>query len=128
MVAVTPRKSGNMIIVSNKFTSWLLGKRYAAMCLVPFLLVAPGVDLTTDAVTLNHEKIHARQQIEMVWLFFFLWYFLEYLVRFILYRSHVRAYLNLSHEREAYAHAADLGYLETRRPFAWFRFLFHPSV
>ncbi len=117
-----------MIIVRNRFSSWILGKRYGAMCLVPFLLVAPGVDLTLEGETMNHERIHARQQLEMGWIFFFIWYLVEYLVRLMACKSHGRAYLNLSHEREAYAHAGDPGYLTHRRPYAWLNYLFiHPE-
>ncbi len=109
-----------MIIVRNTLSSFILGKHYAAMCLHPFLLVNREFDIARFPETLNHERIHARQQIEMLWIFFFLWYLTEYLVRLLMYRSHHQAYMNLSHEREAYLHAGDPGYLKKRRPFAWF--------
>lgn len=112
-----------MIIIQNNITSFILGKHYAAMCLHPFLLVNKAFDIVNFPETLNHERIHARQQIEMLWVFFFLWYVTEYLVRLLICRSHRKAYLSLSHEREAYHHAGDPGYLLTRRPFAWFTYL-----
>lgn len=112
-----------MIIVQNRLSSFLLGRTYAAMCFLPFLFVNRGIDIREIPESLNHERIHARQQIEMVWLFFFIWYCAEYLVRLLIYRSHRMAYLNLSHEREAYDNASDPDYLIHRRPYAWVKYL-----
>lgn len=117
-----------MIIIQNRFSSWMLGSRYAAMCLSPFLLVARGFDISENAATLNHERIHARQQLEMLWFFFFAWYLSEYLIRIVLYRSHMKAYLHLAHEREAYAHAGDPDYLHRRRPYAWVWYIFNQET
>ena len=93
------------------------------MFLYPFLLLNRNFDISRFPETINHERIHARQQIEMLWIFFFLWYGTEYLFRFLLYRSHKKAYLNLSHEREAYRNAGNPEYLRSRKLFAWFKFL-----
>jgi len=112
-----------MIIIQNKISSFLLGEHYAAMCFLPFLFVNNGYDVNKMPVFLNHERIHARQQTEMLWLFFFLWYVAEYLVRLFFYRSHRKAYMNLSQEREARYNAGDLNYLKTRRPFAWVKYI-----
>ncbi len=112
-----------MIIVQNKFTSFILGKNYSAMCLSPFLFVNRGYDIKEQPETLNHEKIHARQQVEMLWIFFFLWYIAEYLVRLLKYHSHHLAYRNLAHEREAYANSGNDGYLPERKPYSWIRYL-----
>ena len=71
-------------------------------------------------VFVNHEKIHLRQQLEMLILPFFIWYFLEYLVRLVQYKNKDLAYRNISFEREAYANETDLDYLKNR---SFFRFL-----
>lgn len=63
---------------------------------------------------MNHEKIHLRQQAEMLILLFFLWYAIEYLLRLAKYREHDKAYRNISFEREAYAHEHDDNYLKNR--------------
>lgn len=94
------------------------------MCMAPFLFLASGIDLARNHTLLNHEKIHFRQQIELAWIPFFIWYVVEYLIRLIITRSHTRAYLNISFEREAYAHAGDPGYLSSGKPYSWFRYLF----
>jgi len=112
-----------MIIVQNRFSSFLLGKNYTALCFIPFLFVARGFDIRKIPVTLNHERIHARQQGEMLWIFFFIWYFIEYLVRLLIYRSHNRAYRNISFEREAYENAGNPDYLKKRKIYSWVKYL-----
>lgn len=112
-----------MIIIRNKWTSLLLGKSYLAMCLHPFLLVRLGYDIRTMPQSLNHEQIHARQQMEMLWVLFFLWYTAEYLVRLTLTLSHGKAYRSISFEQEAYHHQGDPDYLTFRKRFSWFKYL-----
>lgn len=69
---------------------------------------------------LNHEKIHSKQIIEMLWVFFYFFYFVEWLIRLLQYRNRLAAYYNISFEREAYSNDKDLDYLENRR---WYAFL-----
>lgn len=104
-----------MIIVSKL----LVRKGFMGMTLWPFIIVREKAHCDRP-VFLNHERIHLRQQIEMLVIFFYLWYGLEYLVRLLQYKKRFEAYKNLSFEREAYAHEKDPQYLN-RRPF-W-RFL-----
>ena len=68
-----------------------------------------------DAVLINHEKIHHRQQLELLILPFFLLYFLNYLINLIKYRNHFKAYKEIVFEREAFAMDADLQYLQKRK-------------
>jgi hypothetical protein len=112
-----------MIIVRNKLTGFLLPGRFPAMCIWPFLLIRPVTNLPEISVILRHERIHARQQLEMVWLFFFLWYITEFLIRFLVLRDRMKAYPRLAHEREAYKHDNDPDYLKKRKPYAWIRYL-----
>jgi hypothetical protein len=72
---------------------------------------------------LNHELIHSRQQAEMLWVFFYLWYALEWFFRLVQYRSTTRAYYNISFEREAYANEKDLLYRRRRGFWAWISYL-----
>ncbi|GAB4037522.1 hypothetical protein [Spirosoma gilvum] len=93
--------------------------RADGMALFPFILVKqpnPGPTL------INHERIHLRQQVELGILPFYLWYFLEYLIRRFQYRDHYTAYRNISFEREAFSNDHNLNYLQVR-PF-W-RFWFY---
>lgn len=67
-----------------------------------------------NEVFLNHEKIHIRQQLELLVFPFYIWYGLEYLVRLIQYRDRQKAYYNISFECEAYKNEKDLYYLQQR--------------
>jgi hypothetical protein len=51
---------------------------------------------------------------------FFIWYFMEYLVRLVQYKNADLAYRNISFEREAYANEENLTYLKSR---SFLRFL-----
>lgn len=99
-----------------------LPRGVSAMAMYPFILINRR-DLGTDAVLLNHEKIHLRQQIELLVLPFYIWYLLEYIVRLLQYRSHHEAYLNISFEREAYTNEKDLYYLKQRSFVSWLKYL-----
>jgi len=72
---------------------------------------------------LNHEKIHSRQIVEMLWVFFYLFYFIEWLIRLVQFRSPMQAYYNISFEREAYRNDRNLNYLSHRRWYSSFRYL-----
>lgn len=101
-----------MRIIYNK---WLpVGKRYYAINLFGVLFAKGPV----DAVMLNHEGIHTAQMRELGYIFFYILYVLEWLVRLVIYRDSFKAYRNISFEREAYAHERDLGYLKVRSRFA----------
>lgn len=64
---------------------------------------------------LNHEKIHLQQQKEMLWVFFFIWYFIEFALKLLIYRKLMIAYRNLSFEREAYQNESDINYFNKRK-------------
>ena len=70
--------------------------------------------------TLNHEDIHTAQMKEMGYIFFYIWYFIEWVVRLLV--NGRAAYYYLSFEREAYENEQNMKYLKSRRPFSWFRY------
>ena len=76
-----------------------------------------------DKFVVNHERIHTRQQKELLFIPFYLLYILEWLIRLLQYRNHRQAYLNISFEREAYSHGNDLEYLNNRKKYAWLKYL-----
>lgn len=92
-----------------------------AMALFPFILVKEK-RMADDAVLLNHERIHLRQQAELLVIPFYLLYLLNYLYNLLIYRSHHQAYMHIVFEREAYANEADIGYLKHRKWQAWRRY------
>lgn len=103
------------VIVSR----YLTPKGFRGITLFPFIVVSQS-DLKQNSVMINHEKIHIRQQLEMLILPFFIWYGIEFLVRILIHKDRNKAYRAISFEREAYENEKDLNYLK-KRPF-W-RFL-----
>lgn len=70
--------------------------------------------------TLNHEAIHTAQMKEMLYVGFYVWYFIEWLIRLL---GKGNAYRNISFEREAFDNDDDLTYLANRKRFAWWKYL-----
>lgn len=98
-------------------------KGYTAMCLWPFIFVRKDEAGKFSVQTERHENIHGRQQIEMLWVLFLLWYGIEWLVKLIYYRNMITAYKNISFEREAYSNQNNTTYLDERKPYAWVKYI-----
>ena len=101
---------------------YLTPKWVRGITIFPFIVLSYRED-KQNLVLLNHEKIHLKQQIEMLVLPFFLWYGIEYLIRFVQYRNWKEAYLNISFEREAYQNEKNLYYLKQRSFWSFFKYL-----
>ena len=104
-----------MIYVSK----YLVPKGYTGITLYPFVFIKYG-HLKEQKVFLNHERIHLKQQLELLVIPFFIWYGLEFLVRYVQYGNWFLAYRNISFERESYANEDVLDYLQ-KRSFWGFR-------
>ncbi len=111
-----------MILVSK----YLVPKGYIGITVFPFVFIKHRF-LKENTVFLNHERIHLRQQLEMLVIPFFIWYGVEFVVRYIHYKNWILAYRNISFEREAYAKEKEVDYLSSRTLWAFFRFLNAPS-
>ena len=72
-------------------------------------------------ITINHELIHTSQMKEMLYVFFYIWYFIEWLVRLITNTN--SAYYSISLEREAYINSTNIEYLNNRKHFSWLKYL-----
>ena len=101
---------------------YLTPKWVRGITIFPFIVLSFKKDKSNE-VLINHEKIHIRQQIEMLVIPFFLWYGIEYVIRFIQYRNSKLAYLNISFEREAYQNEKNLHYLKQRSFWKFIKFL-----
>lgn len=104
-----------MFLIVSKY---LIPKGYRGLAFFPFVFVKYASDKESRSF-INHERIHLRQQIELFVIPFFIWYFLEFMVRFIQYKKVDLAYRNISFEREAYDKEINLNYLN-ERPFWMF--------
>ena len=105
-----------MFLIVSKY---LIPKGYRGLTLFPFVIIRDLLD-KENKVLLNHERIHIRQQLELLILPFFVLYFLEYLIRLVQFKDRNKAYRNISFEREAYDNERNLDYLKTR-PFWKFK-------
>ena len=135
----------------TKFVSFLTMGRAAAITLCPFGIYMKERYLT-NLFTINHEKIHWQQQLEMIiigaiisliagiillslgilswwlllllvfpFLFFYLWYLTEWIIRIPI--NGRAAYRSLSMEREGWANRENLDYNKTRKLVAWLKYM-----
>jgi hypothetical protein len=95
--------------------------KVSAMALFPFILIQKAT-YKNNAVLVNHEKIHHRQQLELLLVPFYLLYALHYLYNLLIYRKHHTAYLKIVFEKEAFSQQENLDYLTTRKWFAWVKY------
>lgn len=80
--------------------------------------------LTKDEVKLvRHEKIHFLQQIEMLFIFHWLFYAYFYIAARAKGHGHYAAYRHNPFELEAYSNEGDVIYLKTRKYFAWINYI-----
>ena len=103
-------------------TKYLIPKGYRGLAVFPFVFVKYSLD-KENPVFVNHERIHLRQQLELLVIPFFVWYFLEFCLRWIQYKNFDLAYRNISFEREAYAKEKDLDYLKRRSFWEFLKYI-----
>ena len=101
---------------------YLTPKGFRGLTLYPFVFLKDKSD-KENVVLLNHERIHIRQQIELLVVPFYIWYSLEYLVRLIQFNDRNLAYRNISFEREAYQNEKNLDYLKQRSFWSFINYL-----
>ena len=108
-----------MVLVFKHF----FRRNYVGLTLWPFIFVKEDT-LKKDVILINHEKIHLKQQRELLILPFYIWYICEWLFRTLLYLNSYRAYQNISFEREAYANENNLDYVQNRKTFIFLKYIF----
>lgn len=65
-------------------------------------------------VVINHERIHLEQQKELLIIFFYLLYYLEFIYHYLRTGNAYKAYRSISFEKECYKHQRNLKYLSKR--------------
>lgn len=108
-----------MIVLVFKY---ILPKGYRGISIFPFIIFSDKSS-KNNLVLVNHEKIHIRQQLELLIIPFYIWYGIEFLVRYFQCKNWNIAYRNISFEREAYANEKDLHYLKKRSFWMFYKFL-----
>ena len=104
-----------MKIIRNKYIPF---QGFKAINLFGILFVRGNARINER--TIRHEAIHTAQMKEMLYIFFYLWYVVEWIIRLFMKGN---AYRNISFEREAYSNEDDVIYLESRKRFAWIEYL-----
>ena len=107
-----------MKIIRNKIIPF---KGYSAINLFGVLFVRKKIAITERLI--NHESIHTAQMKELFYIFFYLWYVVEWLFRLVQYLSFEEAYRNISFEREAHTMQFISDYLRCRRKFTFIHYL-----
>lgn len=107
-----------MIFISK----YLVPKGYTGIAIFPFVFLKAKA-LKLNSVLINHEKIHLRQQLELLVIPFYVFYMIEFLFRLIQYKNWQKAYRNISFEREAYFNECDLEYLSNRKLWSFLKYL-----
>ncbi|WP_299059936.1 hypothetical protein [uncultured Polaribacter sp.] len=95
---------------------------YDGITLFPFIFLRTK-KLKEDSILINHEKIHLKQQLELLIIFFYLMYILEWLFKLIVYKNFNSAYLNISFEREAYQNENNKNYIKNRKLWAFLNYI-----
>ena len=96
-------------------------KRIKGITLFPFIFISSRKKILS--IDINHEKIHLRQQRELLVIFFYLLYFLFWIINLFKYWNLDKAYKNIAFERESYIFEGNLNYLKQRKRFAWFNYV-----
>ena len=107
-----------MILISK----YIVPRGYIGITIFPFMFLKYKA-LKGNIVLINHEKIHLKQQLELLIIPFFIFYSFEFLIRLIQYKNWKLAYMNISFEREAYKNQKDLNYLKSRPLWNFINFI-----
>ena len=105
-----------MKIIYNKLIPF---RGFCAMNLFGIMFARKEYEGSICDITVNHEAIHGAQMKELLYIFFYILYGLEWVYRLCFHCT--SAYFGISFEREAYEHQSDLNYLKHRKPFAQWR-------
>ena len=91
------------------------GRKFKAINLFGFIFYK-GTPLKEDS--LNHENIHTAQMKEMLYVFFYLWYLIEWIIKIFIYGPS-KAYFNINFEKEANKYRYEKDYLKNRKHYTW---------
>jgi len=108
-----------MIIICQRL---LKNTKISGITLFPFILLRKK-ELRHNQLLINHEKIHLRQQLELLIIPFYIWYLSEYYIKYLKYKNPELAYRNISFEREAYANDQNLDYVKNRKFWGFISYL-----
>ena len=101
---------------------------FPASCMGPVIVIR---ERDYNAAVANHEYIHYLQQKEMLFIFAYIMYIVEFICKFFYYfnirdfrRGLKNAYINVSFEREAHSMQPMIGYCGHRKAYSHFYCVF----
>ncbi len=106
------------MILNSKY---IVPKDFLGITLFPFIVLSDK-KLKEDKVLVNHEKIHLKQQLELLIVFFYIAYVFEWFIKLIKYKNSRLAYQNISFERESYQNEYNLNYLKNRKIWSFINY------
>lgn len=109
--------SETMIIVKNKIIPF---GSYSTINLFGILFTKSDY---LSPTTINHERIHTKQMLELLIIGYYLWYIIEYIIVRFCHKKQNDAYHDISFEEEAHNNDNNLHYLDNRKHFAWWKYV-----
>jgi hypothetical protein len=95
---------------------------FKAINLFGILFVRKNANI--DEVTLNHEAIHTAQMKELLYVFFYILYLIDWFIGLVVYGFDTkRAYREICFEKEAYENQKDPGYMKKRNLFNFLKYI-----
>jgi hypothetical protein len=105
-----------IVIVSPKICkAFSIFINVGAITLFPFIISSKKM----SDVTLNHEKIHIKQQAELLVIGFYALYIIYWGIALLKGLKPSEAYYAIPFEREAYDNQENFEYLSNRKWFSW---------
>jgi hypothetical protein len=92
-----------------------------AITIFPFIFLKKS-KLPVIKSWLQHERIHLLQQAELLIVFFYVFYLLNYLYLIVVLKDHQKAYRSIAFEKEAYINQSSPAYLFNRKMFAFLNY------
>ena len=109
-----------MQIFNNTLVFILSGFQPMVVGITIFPFIFSNRKMKGDIRHSTHEKIHLRQQLECLFVLFFIIYFGHYLYnRTVKRMDHMTAYRAICFEKEAYDNDLNVNYLSSRKLFSW---------
>lgn len=75
---------------------------------------------------LKHESIHFEQEKELGFIFFYIFYIIEWIFKCLLYvfDARIMPYRSVSFEQEAFNNEGKFSYLSNRKRYSWIKYIF----
>lgn len=100
-------------------------KDYISLAVCPWVFIREDKRSKYTPTVNRHEMTHALQQIETLYLFFFIIYGLEYAIKLPICKFNTdRTYRSISFEQEARFNQGKVKYNKERKHYAWVKYIF----